>query len=64
VVAPESDGSRFDKTHNSYARASAVPAFICFDVALVTNITHRASFLNIYFYFKLANNNHFGIFGG
>ena len=43
VVDPDSAGPRYGKTHTSHARASAVPAFIYFDVALVTYVMPRFS---------------------
>ena len=67
AVGPDSAGSRFGKTHTSYAPARAVPGFICSDVALVTYVTSGTSFLKThtaqtFFLIKTnANNNHIWI---
>jgi len=47
---------RFDKTHTSHARATAIPAFICYDVAFVTYVTPCRNFPkripHMHFYLK------------
>ena len=63
VVGSDSTGPRFGKTH---MRRSAVPAFICSGVALVTYITPGPNFLKTLtahaFLLKLCEKNHIGIF--
>ena len=44
-MSPDSAGPRFDKAHTSHAPASAMPAFFCSDIALVTYVTPGPSFL-------------------
>jgi len=59
-------GPRFGKRHTSQARASAVPAFSCSDVALVTYVTSGPTFLktltaHTFFISNLRSDNHIGI---
>ena len=60
MVGPDSARPRIGKTHTSHARASAVAAFICSDVALVT-YPSRDSTNRIHLYLKIAINNHIGM---